>query len=105
MDKNYEEISDKEVFKSIEEGEAILRLEENEDFRLLKEAWKRLSEMALDQLIKTDAKETALIQELQVVIKFYRNVLGSTTDFIKHQSQLAFEEAKGRDLIKPEENP
>lgn len=105
---NHNEFSDREIFELIEKGEAIHRLEENEDFKLLQKAWKRLSEMALDHLVKTDAKDIELIHELQTIIKFYRNVLGSTLDSIKYEGHVAFEEATERGLIgepDTEENP
>lgn len=103
-EKDLEDKENKELFDLINKGECIERLEKNEDFRILKNTWKELADIFMQRLINVDTSNKELIHEYQTIIKFYRNVLGSTVNAIKQESRLAFEEARERGLFDSEDS-
>lgn len=95
-----EDLSDAEILQRIEDGEFIHRFEESADWRLFREACKRLAQKASDALDNVPADKTVAIIELQVMKKFCKHVVHGIINAYKQDGFTAFEQAKARKLVK-----
>ncbi len=94
------------VLQMLEEGIVIRRLQENEGFKLIDRVCKNIAENAKRKLLTIEAKPdnlTAII-ELQIMAKLYGDVLGNVRKSFIDVGNMAFEEAKVRELIELPDN-
>lgn len=99
MNPDYSKLRDKELLDKLDDAAFIARFEQSEDWKLFREACKRLGDLAEYEMDRLDPiKEPSAIIERQVVKKFCRNVVRSIISGLKAEGALAFEEAKERRL-------
>lgn len=94
------------VLQMLEDGIIIRRLQENEGWKLIDRVCKKLGRDAETKLkfIPATVDNLPAIRELQVIAKLYGDVLGSLKDSFISIGNMAFEEAKLRELIQAPEN-
>jgi hypothetical protein len=93
-----------QILQMLEDGVAIRKLQENDAFKLIDKACKKIALNARMNLLNIEVKPenmTAII-EMQIIGKLYDNVLGNIKKSFIDMGEMAFNEAKSRGLI---ENP
>lgn len=100
MNMNYEELNDEELVSKLEDSALMDRFENSEDWKIIREACRRAGERAKEALVKADPDKKTLILELQKIAQIYGNFLPSLVNSFKQDGALAFEEAKGRGLLR-----
>ena len=87
-----------DLIDALENGVEVEKTIATPGWRILDEAFKRLSLQADRELRNVPADKMAEITELQVIAKFYDNVFKSVVESYKQEGKLAFDECKQRDL-------
>ncbi len=97
---NYEGYSDIEIYELLEKANLAEMIAEQPEWKLLRTASERIIERAIEQFAKhTDPENLVEIIKLQVTIKKYKYGLFEEVEFLRQDAELAFEEAKARDII------
>lgn len=93
------------VLQLLEEGIIIRRLQENEGWKLIDQVCKGIAENAKRKLLTIEARTENLLAiiELQIMAKLYGDVLGNVKKSFISVGDMAFEEAKKRELIQAPE--
>lgn len=99
FDLEFEKMRDDELFDRIENSAEIRELENSKGWSLLMQACKRTSAQAREALVDIDPNEKVLIVKYQQVAKLYGNVLQSLVSSYKQEGEMAFEEAKNRNIL------
>ena len=99
-DQEYESLSDDQLVARLDNADMMERFLKSDDWKLFREAFRRIYLEADEKLNTVDPGDYKKIAELQVLKKFYRNVLEMTIHWYKVDGQAAFEEAKDRGMLK-----
>lgn len=98
MPNPFEDFTDLEVIDALENGVEVEKTTHSEGWKIIDEAFKRLSEQAQRELLTVPADQLTRIVELQTVAKFYKSVFESVVNSYKQEGKLAFTVAKERDF-------
>lgn len=98
-DVDYDRLSNQELLQKLDDAAFIERFERGDDWKLFREACRRLADQAAFEMDRIDPiKDPTGIIERQVIRKFCQNtVLGIIRSF-KEEGKVAFNEARAREL-------
>jgi len=101
VDIDYNEMSDKELYKQLEQSDLVSKLETDPAWSMLKEAANRIVERAIREFALNPnlSNDASRIIELQTVIKKYRFGLFNEVEMLKSESEFIYQTAKARGLI------
>lgn len=95
----YAELSDKDLFDKLELSGLAEKLESSAEWKLLREAAKRIVDRATRQFTETDPTNVGRIAHLQAVISKYKYDLFAEIAILKQEGEFVFEECKHREII------
>lgn len=93
------EVSNEDLLNKLESAELFAEVMESENWKVFREAWRRIAAAAETKLAQIDPTDSKEILKLQYAIRFYRHVLESTVAQMHEVSDLAYHEAKERGLL------
>ena len=97
---NFTDLSDKELFDNLEKANLADKLENQPEWKMLREAADRIVDRAVAELtLKVKPSETERIVQLQTIIKKYKYGLFDEIKILKMESEQLFTEASDRGLI------
>lgn len=97
---DWDTVSDQEIMDQLRSAELAERLEQSEEWKLIREAIKRVYEKHQKLLQSADPTETELIMNLQVICKMYdEEFLPQLIKNFQNIGEFAFEEAKRRNIL------
>ena len=97
---DWDTVSDQEIMDQLRSAELAERLEQSEEWKLVREAIKRVYEKHQKLLQSADPTETELIMNLQVICKMYDEAfLPQLIKNFQNIGEFAFEEAKRRNIL------
>lgn len=97
---NVQGMTNKDLVDAIENGAEIESLKNSEGWKLIEEACQRVAESAQRELLTIKADDTIRIIEMQQVVKLYGGIIKTLADNFSSIAEIAFDEAKDRELIK-----
>lgn len=98
-DIDYENLSNIELAKKIEEGDIAERFERSSDWLLVREACQRAKKNAQEAILRTPPTDVATIVQLQMVGKIFGDFIPSLVTVTKNMGKLAHEEKKLRGIM------
>ena len=98
-EKEYQELNNDELLRRLDNSDLMDRFLRSEDWKLFNEAFRRIYEDADARLNEIDPGDYKKIAELQIMKKFYKNVLQTTIQWYKVDGEAAWSEAKDRGLL------
>lgn len=97
---NWDSLSDQEIFDQLRSAELAEKVENSDEWKLIREAIKRVYEKHQKLLQSADPTETELIMNLQVICKMYDEAfLPQLIKNFQNIGEFAFEEAKRRNIL------
>ena len=100
---NIRDLKNEDLLEALDHGVMIDKFKSSEEWKLIDEACQRLARVAQEELLKTDPVNATRIIELQCMVKLYRDVLRSIVNSFSDEGNLAFDEAKDRELVTKEQ--
>lgn len=94
--------NDKELLQALDDAGVMMELERHRGWQIIEESCRRIAidaQKKLNSILPTPENMVAICK-LQVVIKLYGGGLLSLKDSFKQEAELAFREAKARNLIR-----
>lgn len=91
--------SNEELLNKLESAEMFLQVLESEEWKVFREAWRRIHDEADRRLGVIDPTNASEIMRAQYAKRFYENVLKTTISQVHDLSDLAYHEAKERGLL------
>jgi hypothetical protein len=97
---DWDTVSDQEIMDQLRSAELAERLEQSEEWKLVREAIKRVYEKHQKLLQSADPTETELIMNLQVICKMYDEAfLPQLIKNFQNIGEFAYQEAKRRSIL------
>jgi len=97
---DWDTVSDQEIMDQLRSAELAERLEQSEEWKLVREAIKRVYEKHQKLLQSADPTETELIMNLQVICKMYDEAfLPQLIKNFQNIGEFARQEAKRRSIL------
>lgn len=97
---DWDTVSDQEIMDQLRSAELAERLEQSEEWKLIREAIKRVYEKHQKLLQSADPTETELIMNLQVICKMYDEAfLPQLIKNFQNIGEFAYQEAKRRSIL------
>lgn len=93
------QVSNEELLNKLESSEMFLQVLESEEWKVFREAWRRIHDEADRRLGTIDPTDAKGIIQAQYAKRFYENVLKTTISQVHDISDLAYHEAKERGLL------
>jgi len=97
---NWEEKTDQEILDQLKRAELARKLEESEEWQLVKEAMRRVHDKHVLQWRKTDPTDTVAMIQLQQICNLYaEDFLPALIRNFEAYGEFAYEQAKERGLL------
>lgn len=96
---DFSKATDEELLERLDIGRISIKLEGDDDWKLIKELGQRLVKVGYKALRDTPSEQQAQIENIQCSIKKYEKIFGEL-ESCKQMGKIAFEEAKDREIIK-----
>lgn len=97
---DWESASDQEIFDQLRSAELAEKVENSDEWKLVREAIKRVYEKHQKLLQSADPTETELIMNLQVICKMYDEAfLPQLIKNFQNIGEFAYQEAKRRSIL------
>lgn len=100
---NISDLKNEDLLAALDTGVMVEKFKTSPEWKLIDEACQRLARVAQEELLKTSPAHPERIIELQCMVKLYRDVLRSIINSFSAEGNLAFDEAKDRELLKKEQ--
>lgn len=98
-DKEIEQLSNDQILNKLESSEMFLEVLESDKWKVFNEAWKRIHDEADRRLSTMDPTNATGIMQAQYAKRFYKNILQTTITQMHEVADLAYAEAKERNLL------
>ena len=97
---DWDSLSDQEIFDQLRSAELAEKVERSDEWKLVREAIKRVYEKHQKLLQSADPTETELIMNLQVICKMYDEAfLPQLIKNFQNIGEFAYQEAKRRSIL------
>ena len=97
---DWDSLSDQEIFDQLRSAELAEKVEHSDEWKLVREAIKRVYEKHQKLLQSADPTETELIMNLQVICKMYDEAfLPQLIKNFQNIGEFAYQEAKRRSIL------
>ena len=96
QDSEFDEATYKEVLEKLENSTFAEELRVSSSWKIFRSAWKKVAADASNQLAHCNPNDSQVIAQLQLLKRFYENVLPSTIEIVKQEGKVAHEQAKDK---------